>query len=99
MAKFTHPTSYQFLTGENVLESKSFIYQVTLYKYSKNCIELLDTKYYSSSTYLEIKNNFKKIKGKNCFYVKYINIIGVPKSFIIDYALEVSKEPIKKKKK
>ena len=99
MAKFIHPTSYHLPTGGNVLESKTFIYQVTLYRYIGNCIELLDNKFLSSTTPLKILKNSNKIKTKGCFYLQIIDLIGVPKSFIEENDLEINKVMVKSKKK
>ncbi len=100
MEKLTIPVSYRF--GENRIESMSyFLYEVNIYKVTKNMTCLLDSKYYKSDKLLKIKNEVTCKKFKNHQIIRYINLLGAPIEFIKENKLPIYelRKPSKKKKK
>lgn len=92
--------SYRF--GEHrVTISSCFLYEITIYKISKNMVSLLSSKFYKSEELLNIKSE-EIILEKTADYsiVKGIDIIGVTEEFKEENNLEVyePRKPIKKVK-
>lgn len=100
MAKPTIPVSYRF--GENRIEPMPyFLYEVSIYKITKNMAGLLDSKYYKSDKLLKIKNEVESKKYKDYSIVRYIDLLGAPMEFIRENNLPIYelRKPFKKKKK
>lgn len=100
MAKPTIPVSYRF--GENRIEPMPyFLYEVSIYKVTKNMAGLLDSKYYKSDKLLKIKDEVTCKKFKDYQIIRYIDLLGAPMEFIKENKLPIYelRKPSKKKKK
>lgn len=98
MEKPITPTTY-LLHGNRVEIMPYFLYEVNLYRITKDMVYLIDSRYYKSDKPLSIKKHtIKKDKG----IVQYIDILGVTKEFVKENRLpifQLNKKSIKKKKK
>lgn len=75
-----------------------FLYEVTIYRADSKRSNMLSCKYYISNKLLKV-NEIKVLKRFKSFnIIKFITLLGAPKSFIEDNNLQVY-NPIKKKKK
>lgn len=100
MAKPTIPVSYRF--GENRIEPMPyFLYEVSVYKITKNMAGILDSKFFKSDKLLKIKNEVECKKFKDYQIVRYIDLLGAPMEFIKENNLPIYelRKPSKKKKK
>lgn len=100
MAKPTIPVSYRF--GENRIEPMPyFLYEVSVYKITKNMAGILDSKFFKSDKLLKIKNDVECKKFKDYQIVRYIDLLGAPMEFIKENNLPIYelRKPSKKKKK
>lgn len=100
MVKPTIPVSYRF-GGDRIEPMPYFLYEVIIYKATKNMAGLLDSKYYKSDKLLKIKNEVTCKKFKDYQIIRYINLLGAPMEFIKENKLPIYelRKPSKKKKK
>ena len=100
MEKPTIPVSYRF--GENRIEPMPyFLYEVSIYKLTKNMACILDSKFYKSDKLLKIKKDVEYKKVKDGSIVRYVDLLGAPMEFIQENNLPIYelRKPSKKKKK
>lgn len=100
MAKPTIPVSYRF--GDDRIEPMPyFLYEVSVYKITKNMACILSSKFYKSDKLLKIKNTVECKKFKDHSIVRYVDLLGAPMEFIQENNLPIYelKKPSKKKKK
>lgn len=100
MAEPTIPVSYRF--GENRIEPMPyFLYEVSIYKITKNMACILDSKYFKSDKLLKIKKDAEYKKVKDGTIARYIDLLGAPMEFIQENNLPIYelRKPSKKKKK
>lgn len=82
MAKPTKVTSYR--SGNLVLRvASAFIYEVNLYKYYKDRVEVVDTKYFSASAPIKDKKD-ESSKLKDCTLVKCVTWVAAPLDYLIE---------------
>lgn len=103
MAKPTVPTTYR-LQGNRVEIMPYFLYEVSIYKITKNMVSLIDSQFYKSDRQLTIKKNTTVKKYKEYSIVRYVDVLGVTKEFIKEnnlpiYEINIKKKLINKKKK
>lgn len=103
MAKPTVPTTYR-LQGNRVEIMPYFLYEVSIYKITKNMVSLIDSQFYKSDRQLTIKKNTTVKKYKEYSIVRYVDVLGVTKEFIKEnnlpiYEINIKKKSINKKKK
>ncbi len=96
MAKHTVRPSYRF-GDERVEEMPYFLYEISIYKITKDGIGILNSKFLKSNKLLEIKKEVICKKYRNFQLMQCIDLRGVPIDFIIDNNLSLY-EPFKKKK-
>lgn len=100
MAKPTIPVSYQF--GESRIEPMPyFLYEVSIYKVTRNMSCILASKYFKSDKLLKIKNRVECKKFVGYQIIRYIDLLGAPMEFIKENKLPIYelRKPSKKKKK
>lgn len=101
MAERTITTNYRF--GENrIVAMPYFLYEVSVYKLSRNMACILGSKYFKSDKLLNIKKDVEYLKKtKDYNIVRYIDLLGAPMSFIEENNLPIYelRKPFKKKKK
>lgn len=96
MEKHIIPTSYRF--GSNRVEIMPyFLYEVSIYKITKNMVCLVDSCFYKSDKLLKIKKDTTIIKHLNYSIVRFINILGVTEEFVEDNLLPIYENKSKKK--
>lgn len=96
MEKVTNQTRY--LLGNNIIEVLPyFLYEISIYKITKNTAGLLESKYYTSTKLLNIKKDVVCKKYKNYSVIRFITLLATPIDFIIENKLPVYE--LKKKKK
>lgn len=100
MAKPTPPISYRY--EDNRIEPMPyFLYEVSVYRVSKNMAGILKSKFYKSNKLLDIKNVSEYKSYGSYAIIKYIDLLGAPMEFIEENKLpiyELQKPPKKKKK-
>lgn len=98
MAKPIIPTTY-LLDGNRVEVMPCFVYEVDVYKISKNMASLIYSKLYKSDKLLTIKKEVLLKKYKDYKLVRHVDILGVPKEFIEENELPIFEIKLKKKRK
>ena len=101
MEKPTVPTTYLF-HGDRVEIMPYFLYEVSVYKITKNMAALMGSQFYKSDKPLTIKKDSTIKKYKDYSIVRYVDILGVTKEFVEENNLpiyEIKKKRNKKKKK
>lgn len=98
MEELTVPTTY-LLHGNKVEIMPYFLYEVSIYKITKNMASLIGSQFYRADKLLNIKNDITVEKFKNYNIVRYINILGVPKEFVEENNLPMYETKKKSKKK
>lgn len=79
-----------------------FLYEVSIYKITKNMAFLLDSQFYKSDRILTVNKDVTVIKYKGYRLVRYVDLLGVTKEFIEENNLplyESKQKSIKNKKK
>lgn len=66
-----------------------FLYEITIYKYSKNEVSIIKSTFYKSDTPVKITTYNKRVKYKEYTIEKSITILGVPESFIQENKLQI----------
>lgn len=100
MAKHIIPVSYRF-GDERIEPMPYFLYEVSIYKVTKNMAGILDSKLFKSNKLLNIKKDVECKKYKDYEIVRYIDLLGAPMEFIEENNLPIYelRKPSKKKKK
>lgn len=101
MEKPTVPTTYLF-HGDRVEIMPYFLYEVSVYKITKNMAALMGSQFYKSDKPLTIKKDSTIKKYKDYSVIRYVDILGVTKEFVEENNLpiyEIKKKRNKKKKK
>lgn len=108
MQSSKYPVQYLY-KEHKVTKMPYFLYEVNIYKTSKNMASILNSKFYKSNTLINIKNDEIILeRTKDYCITKSIDIVGVPEDFIKEYDLKVYepkkksiviKKPVKKKKR
>lgn len=81
-----------------------FLYEVSIYKITKNMAALMASQFYKSDKPLTIKNDVTVKKYKDYSIVRYVDVLGVTEEFVEENNLPIyepknKKKSIKKKKK
>lgn len=97
MAKHIVQPSYRF-GDERVEPMPYFLYEISIYKITKDGIGIVNSKFLKSNKLLTIKKEVVCKNYKNYQIIQYIDLRGVPSKFIIDNQLPLYK-PFKKKNK
>lgn len=90
------PILYEY-NGRLIEELPYFLYEVCIYKISKNSANMLSSRYYIANKLLKVEENKITNKFKNFIIQRFINLLGVPKYFIEDNNLKIHE--IKKRKR
>lgn len=98
MAKPIIPTTY-LLHGNRVEIMPYFLYEVSVYKITKNMASLMGSCYYKSDKILTIKDDVTIKKINNCNIIRYVDLLAVTKEFVEENNLPMYDENIKKKPK
>ena len=103
MEKLTIPKTY-LLRGNRVEVLPYFLYEVSVYKITKNMAAIMGSQFYKSDKLLTIKNDVTVQKHKDYDIVRYVDILGVTQEFVDEnnlplYEAKQKKKTIKKKKK
>lgn len=97
MEKPTITTSY-LLKDNRVVVMPYFLYEVSIYKITKNTATIIASKFFKSDKLLSIKKPTTVKKYRNYLVVRYIDILGVTKEFIEDNSLPLYQLKTKKRK-
>ena len=81
-----------------------FLYEVSVYKITKNMAALMASQFYKSDKALTIKNDVTVKRYKDYSIVRYVDVLGVTKEFVEEnnlpiYEPKTKKKSTKKKKK
>lgn len=94
-----------YLLGDNRVEILPyFLYEVSVYKITKNMAALMASQFYKSDKALTINKDVTVKKYKDYSIVRYVDVLGVTKEFVEEnnlptYESKVKKKSIKRKKK
>lgn len=77
----------------------SFVYDVSIYRITKDSASLVDQQLYSSNKLLDIKDDTIITKYRGNLLVKYIDIIGVPEEFVKNQDLKLYNSQIINRKR
>lgn len=84
--------------GEPIEEMPYFLYEIEFWKIEANCAHVLKSSFYKTNKELEIQDS-KVIKRYKSFRImRFITLLGAPKSFIEENNLSIY-IPIKKRKR
>lgn len=97
MEKPTIPETY-LLQGNRVEIMPYFLYEVSVYKVTKNMVALMGSQFYKSDRLLTIKKDVTVKKCKDHSIVRYVDILGVTKEFVEENNLPIYEAQIKKKR-
>ena len=89
MEKHTEaPKIYRF--GHNSVEILPyFLYEVTVYKITKNTVAIVNSQYYKSSKLLNIKKDTLIVRRNGYIIVTYLNVLGVTQEFLENNNLQL----------
>ena len=76
-----------------------FLYEVSIYKITKNMASLMDSQLYKSDKVLKVRNDVTVEKYRDYSIVRYITILGVTKEFVEENDLPIYKKKLTKRKK
>lgn len=76
-----------------------FLYEVSIYKITKNMASLLDSQLYKSNKVLKVRNDVTVEKYRDYSIVRYVTILGVTKEFVEENDLPIYKKKLTKRKK
>ena len=96
MEKPTNPTTY-LLHGNRVEVMPYFLYEVSVYKITKDTTFLIKSRFYKSDKLLTIKNDVTVKRFKDYNVVRFVNILGVTKEFMEENYLQIYEAKPKKK--
>lgn len=89
-----------YLIGDNKVEIMPyFLYEVSIYKITKNMASLLDSQLYKSNKVLKVRNDVTVEKYRDYSIVRYVTILGVTKEFVEENDLPIYKKKLTKRKK
>lgn len=101
MEKHTDQKTY-LLQDNRVEVMPYFLYEVSVYKITKDMAALMGSKFYKSDKPLNIKKDVTVKKCKDYDIVRYVDILGVTQEFVDEEKLPLykpKKKVTKKKKK
>ena len=82
------PKIYRF--GHHLVEILPyFLYEVTVYKITKNTVAIVNSQYYKSSRLLNIKKDTLIVRRNGYIIVTYLNILGVTQEFLENNNLQL----------
>ena len=82
------PKIYHF--GHNLVEILPyFLYEVTVYKITKNTVAIVNSQYYKSSRLLNIKKDTLIVRRNGYIIVTYLNVLGVTQEFLENNNLQL----------
>ena len=82
------PKIYRF--GHNLVEILPyFLYEVTVYKITKNTVAIVNSQYYKSSKLLNIKKDTLIVRRNGHIIVTYLNVLGVTQEFLENNNLQL----------
>lgn len=76
-----------------------FLYEVSIYKITKNMASLMDSQLYKSDKVLKVRNDITVKKYRAYSIVRYVTILGVTKEFVEENDLPIYKKKLTKRKK
>ena len=89
-----------YLIGDNKVEIMPyFLYEVSIYKITKNMASLMDSQLYKSDKVLKVRNDITVTKYRAYSIVSYVTILGVTKEFVEENDLPIYKKKLTKRKK
>lgn len=89
-----------YLIGDNKVEIMPyFLYEVSIYKITKNMASLMDSQLYKSDKVLKVRNDVTVEKYRDYSIVRYVTILGVTKEFVEENDLPIYKKKLTKRKK
>ena len=89
-----------YLIGDNKVEIMPyFLYEVSIYKITKNMASLMDSQLYKSDKVLKVRNDITVKKYRDYSIVRYVTILGVTKEFVEENDLPIYKKKLIKRKK
>ena len=89
-----------YLIGDNKVEIMPyFLYEVSIYKITKNMASLMDSQLYKSDKVLKVRNDVTVKKYRDYSIVRYVTILGVTKEFVEENDLPIYKKKLTKRKK
>lgn len=89
-----------YLIGDNKVEIMPyFLYEVSIYKITKNMASLMDSQLYKSDKVLKVRNDVTVKKYRAYSIVRYVTILGVTKEFVEENDLPIYKKKLTKRKK
>ena len=89
-----------YLIGDNKVEIMPyFLYEVSIYKITKNMASLMDSQLYKSDKVLKVRNDITVNKYRDYSIVRYVTILGVTKEFVEENDLPIYKKKLTKRKK
>ena len=89
-----------YLIGDNKVEIMPyFLYEVSIYKITKNMASLIDSQLYKSDKVLKVRNDVTVKKYRGYSIVRYVTILGVTKEFVEENDLPIYKKKLTKRKK
>lgn len=89
-----------YLIGDNKVEIMPyFLYEVSIYKITKNMASLMDSQLYKSDKVLKVRNDITVKKYRDHSIVRYVTILGVTKEFVEENDLPIYKKKLIKRKK
>ena len=89
-----------YLIGDNKVEIMPyFLYEVSIYKITKNMASLIDSQLYKSDKVLKVRNDVTVKKYRAYSIVRYVTILGVTKEFVEENDLQIYKKKLTKRKK
>ena len=89
-----------YLIGDNKVEIMPyFLYEVSIYKITKNMASLMDSQLYKSDKVLKVRNDITVKKYRAYSIVSYVTILGVTKEFVEENDLPIYKKKLTKRKK
>lgn len=80
MAKQSVAESYIY-GDERVEKMNYFLYEISTYKVTDNCIGIINSKFFTSKKELQVKE-ITTMEFKDYSIVVYIDLLGVPETFI-----------------
>lgn len=89
-----------YLIRDNKVEIMPyFLYEVSIYKITKNMASLVDSQLYKSDKVLKVRNDITVKKYRDYSIVRYVTILGVTKEFVEENDLPIYKKKLIKRKK
>lgn len=96
MAKPIPQTSYLF-ENSRIEPMSYFLYEVSIYKITKDMACMLDSRFFKSNKFLKINNEVILKKINDYYIIQYIDFLGAPIEFIRNNKLPIYTSKKKKK--